>query len=336
MTNGVKPVVTFGEVLLRLSPPGRERLFQSPALRTYWGGAEANVAAGLAHLGTETQHVTVLPHGAIGDAAISALRAEGIETSRVLRHGDRMGLYFVEPGADVRPLRVLYDRANSAFAQQQGDEFDWNAILRNARWLHLTGISAAVGDGPLRSVHAAIDAAAALDVPVSLDLNFRPALWIGRDPRPIMQAYATRASLLIGNPGAIDVMLGVRTAGIAPESAEAIRTTIAALHDQYGAARIAITQREVFSSNRHAWQAYLWEASTNELHHGGKHTVDVVDRAGGGDAFAAGLLHALIDGVPARDAVRFATAAGALKLTISGDMNRVGVVDVEAIVARLV
>lgn len=329
------PVVTFGEVLLRLSPPGRQPLFQSPELRTYWGGAEANVAVGLAHLGTASRHVTVLPNGAIGDAAESALRAEGVDTSHVVRRGDRMGLYFVEPGTDIRPLRVVYDRADSAFAQQQGHEFAWPSILTNARWLHLTGISAALGDGPLRSVHAAIDAATALGVPISLDLNFRPALWAGRDPSEIMQALAARASLLIANPGAIEVMLGIRTAGSAPESADAVRKTIDVLHATFGATRIAITQREVFSASRHAWQACLWESSTGAVSHGGRHTVDVVDRAGGGDAFVAGLLHSLLAGAGAADAVRFATAAGALKLTIPGDMNRARVSDVESLVASL-
>ncbi len=333
MTGSATPVVTFGEVLLRLSPPGHERLFQSPALRSYWGGAEANVAVGLAHLGTASQHVTVLPPGAVGDAAFGALRAEGVDTSRVLRHGDRMGLYFVEPGADVRPLRVVYDRAHSAFALQQGDEFDWTAILNNARWLHLTGISAAVGDGSLRSVHAAIDAATELNVPVSLDLNFRPALWIGRDPRPIMQALAARASLLIGNPGAIDVMLGLRTAGSPPEPRHAIEATVSALRDTYGTRTIAITQREVHSAERHTWQAWLSTAAGGALHHGGRYTADVVDRAGGGDAFAAGLLHAILAGLPDAEAIRFATAAGALKLGLPGDMSRASVSDVTLMMA---
>ncbi|MBC7841550.1 MAG: sugar kinase [Gemmatimonadaceae bacterium] len=331
MSQVTRPVVTFGEVLLRLSPPLQERLFQSPTMRTFWGGAEANVAAGLANLGTASQHVTVLPHGAIGDAAASALRADGVDTTHVLRRGDRMGLYFVEPGADVRPLRVVYDRADSAFAAQQGDEFEWSMILGNARWLHVTGISAALGDGPLRNLHAAIDVAATLGVSISLDLNFRPALWVGRDPKPIMQALAARASLLIANPGAIDAMLGIRTAGTAPETAAAVHATVDALHATYGATQIAITQREVISASRHAWQAYLWEASTGVLSHGGRHTVTVVDRAGGGDAFTAGLLHALLAGAPAHDAVRFATAAGALKMTIPGDINRVSAGDVQSL-----
>jgi 2-dehydro-3-deoxygluconokinase len=333
MTDGSQCVVTFGEMLLRLSPPRREVLFESPALRTYWGGAEANVAAGLANLGTAAQYVTVLPTNAIGDAAISALHAHGVDTTRVLRRDGRMGLYFVEPGADTRPLRVVYDRAHSAFSTQRGDEFDWNTILSGPRWLHLTGISAALGDGPLRSVHAAIDAADARGIPVSLDLNFRPALWVGRDPTPIMQGLAHRVALLIANPGAIEIMLGRRTAGTAPESREAIRDTAAALHDTYGTPQIAITQREVVSADRHVWQAYLWDASTGSMHDGGRYDLAVIDRAGGGDAFAAGLLHKRLADATAHDTIRFATAAGALKLGFPGDMSHASASDVESLLA---
>lgn len=324
-------VLTFGEVLLRLSPPGRERLLQSPQLHTWWGGAESNVAVALAHLGTPSRHVTVLPHEALGDAAVAALVADGVDTAAVQRRPGRMGLYFVEPGTDDRPLRVVYDRAQSAFAQQDDGTFDWPALLADARWLHVTGISAALGDGPLRAMHAALDAAAALGVPVSLDLNFRPALWAHRDPGPVMQPLVRKATLLIGNPGAVAVMLGIVTAGTAPEAPAAIAATITALHDTFGTPRIAITQREVVSPSRHVWQAHYWDASAGVIEYGGRYAMPVVDRAGGGDAFAAGLVHALLAGSTAAHAVRFATAAGALKLSVPGDRLRASAHDVTAL-----
>lgn len=331
VTNG--PIVTFGEVLLRLSPPDHERLFQSPSLRTYWGGAEANVAAGLAHLGTTAQHVTLVPEGAVGDAAVRALRAEGVDTRHVLRGGQRMGLYFLEGGADLRPLRVIYDRAHSAFSQLEPAMFDWTAILDGARWLHVCGISPALGDGPLRCLSQAIEVAAALKVPVSLDLNYRPALWVGRDPRPIMQPLAARANLLIGNPAAIDLMLNITTAGALPEPPDALRETAEAVHARFGCARVAVTQREVLSASVHGWQAHLWDAATSGMHFGGRYVVQLVDRVGGGDAFVAGLLHRLLADASLDDAVRFATAASALKLTIPGDINRVRVTDVEQLLS---
>lgn len=328
-----KPVVTFGEVLLRLSPPGDERLFQSPELRTWWGGAEANVAAGLANLGTPARHVTQLPLGAIGDAAERALRAEGVDTGHVVRAGSRMGLYFLERGADLRPLRVVYDRAGSAFAQLDPTSFDWQTILSNAGWLHVSGITPALGAGPLTCVTDALAAARALQVGVSLDLNYRPALWGARDPRPIMQPLALQADLLIANPGAISTMLGIETAGAMPEPRDAVCATAAKVSAEYGCTRVAITQRDVVSASQHAWQAWLWSADTGQFDHGGRYQVHVVDRVGGGDAFAAALLHTLRAGATTADAVRFATAAGALKLTIPGDVNRVRAADVEALMA---
>ena len=335
MTGAAKAVGTFGEVLLRLSPPGTERFFQSPELRTWWGGAEANVAAGLANLGLPAQHVSVLPDNAIGDAAIGALRGEGVDTRYIARRGARVGLYFLESGADLRPLRVVYDRAHSAFAELDPNLFEWPVILRDARWLHLSGVSAALGDSVVSCMMTAMDAAIALGVPISLDLNYRPALWKDRDPRPIMQPLAARASLLIANPGAIETMLDVVTEGELPEPPDALRATAERLQATYGFGRIALTQREVVSASMHGWQAHLWDASTNALHFGGHYSVTLVDRVGGGDAFAAALVHQLLSDVPLDQALRFATAAGALKLTIPGDVNRVRAADIEQLLSTL-
>jgi 2-dehydro-3-deoxygluconokinase len=244
-----------------------------------------------------------------------------------------MGLYFLEGGADLRALRVVYDRAHSAFSELAPSDFDWTAILSGARWLHLSGISPALGDAPLQCVHHALDAAAAHRIPVSLDLNYRPALWSGRDPRPILQPLAARATLLIANPGAIEVMLGLTTAGTAPEAPEAIRTTAESIHRHYGCTRVAITQREVLSASVHGWQAHLWDAATQAMHFGERYQVQLIDRVGGGDAFVAGLLHQLLADAPLDYAVRFATAASALKLTIPGDINRVRAADVELLLS---
>ncbi len=329
-------VVTFGEVLLRLSPPGDERLFQSPSLRTFWGGAEANVAAGLCALGSRATHVTVLPDNAVGEAAARALQAEGVDMSYMHRTPGRMGMYFIESGSGIRPLSVTYDRAGSAFAGMSGDEFAWGGALEGANWLHVSGVSAALGDAPCRAIVAAMDAADAAGVPVSLDLNYRPALWSGRDPRPVMKRLAARASLLIANPGAIDVMLGIRTAGAIPEPPDALRASADAVHAEFGCRQVALTQREVLSASTHGWRAHLWDSASGGMHSARRYEVTLVDRVGGGDAFAAGLLHAFGSGYTAENAehaVEFATAAGALKLTIPGDFNRVSSADVERLLA---
>ena len=327
-------VVTFGEVLLRLSPPhAHERLFQSPALRTWFGGSEANVAAGLAQLGTAVEHVTRVPAHAVGDAALAALRAEGVGVRHVARGGTRLGAYFVESGADLRPLRTVYDRAGSGFAELEAEHLDWDAALDGASWFHVSGIVPALGDGPARALAAALDAARARDIPVSVDLNWRPALWHGRDPRRVLTPLAAAAQLIIGNPGAIEVMLGEPTAGRAPEPPDALRDTAARLCARFGCANVALTQRDVRSAHAHAWSAHLYDGATGVLHSAPWYDVHVVDRVGGGDSFVAALLHARLAGRPPADAVRFAAAASALKLTIPGDFNRVTADEVDRLIA---
>lgn len=334
-------VVTFGEVLLRLSPERpEERLFQSPGLRTYFGGAEANVAAGLAGLGVPAAHVTRLPENALGEAALAALRAAGVDVRHVARGGARMGLYFVEGGADLRPLRVVYDRAGSAFSQVEPAHVDWGAALDGgeagpAGWFHVTMINPALGDGPARTLAAGLEAARARKVPVSVDLNWRPALWPGRDPRPAVAPLVRGADLLVANPGAVDVMLGVPTAGRMPEPPNALAETARRVHQEFGCREVALTQRETRSASEHVWQAHLWTAvEPGVLHSAPRYTVRVVDRVGGGDSFVAALLYARLAGRTPADAVRFATAASALKLTIAGDQNRVSAAEVDHLLAQ--
>lgn len=317
------PVVTFGEVLLRLSPPGTERFFQTPTFRTFWGGAEANVAAGLAWLGGSAAHVSIISDSPIGDAAVRSLQGDGVQLSHVQRATGRVGIYFLESGAGARPLAVTYDRADSAFARMTGDEFDWSRILHGAAWFHVSGVSAALGHGPYRAIERAMDAAAALKVPVSLDLNYRPALWAGRDPKLLMQPLAARANLLIANPGALSLMLGVETQGTWPEPPEAVHDSAERVATTFGCARVAVTQREIISASEHGWQAHLYDAASQIMHSSRRYQVELVDRVGGGDSFVAALLHQLQRDVPLSAALDFATAASALKLTIAGDVNRV-------------
>jgi 2-dehydro-3-deoxygluconokinase len=327
-------VVCFGEMLLRLSPPAHERFFQSPMLRTWFGGCEANVAVGLAHLGTPSAYVTRLPDNVIGDAAVAALRGEGVDTRHVLRGGQRMGIYYVEPGSDLRPMRVVYDRAGSAFSELQTDWIAWPEVLHDAEWLHLSGITPALGAGPAAAVLTAAQAARRTGVRVSLDLNYRPALWGSRDPRPLVAPLAAASDLLIGNPAAFAAMLGVDEASRSEETRGGVEAAVRRMHDDLGCARIAVTRREVRSATEHGWSAFLFDASDGDgrLAVSRRYDVRVVDRIGGGDSFAAGLLHALRAGRDADAALEFATAASALKLTIPGDFNRVSEAEVDRLV----
>jgi 2-dehydro-3-deoxygluconokinase len=304
-------VVTFGELLLRLSPPGEERLLASPVLHTFFGGAEANVAVALRHLGVPSSYITRLPEGPLGDAGLDALRREGVAVDRVIRGGSRLGLYFVEPGADLRTMRVVYDRAGSGFSQITPADVDWPA----AKWFHGTGITPALGDGPATALSEGFEHGAT----VSLDLNYREALWRGRDPRPVIEPLARRADVLIGNREAVRAMLGVEAS---PE----------ALADRFGCRAVAITEREILGPREHAWSAMLYDRATRASVRSHRHVVQVVDRVGGGDSFAAGLIAALLAEHKPQDAVEFAAAAGALKLGQAGDFGRSSAVEVSRLV----
>ena len=323
----MKRVVCFGELMLRLSPPGDERLFQSPHLRTWFGGSEANVAAGIANLGGAASCVTRLPDNAVGDAALAALRAEGIDVSGILRGGERMGIYFVEPGAELRPMRVVYDRAGSAFSQIDPAELDWPRLLEDAEWLHLSGITPALGGGPARAALDAAGAARPAGVKVSVDLNYRPALWGGRDPKTVVPSLVRGCDLLVGNPGAAAAMLGVDSGDGDPHDPAFVRHAAERIAAEQGCRAVAITLRDVVSASEHRWSAALWDGA--ELHTARRWTVRVVDRVGGGDSFAAALIFAFQSGRRGADALEFATAASALKLTIPGDFNRVSAAEVD-------
>jgi 2-dehydro-3-deoxygluconokinase len=326
-------VVTFGELLLRLSPPGEERLLESPRLEAWFGGAEANVAVGLSHLGVRADYVTRLPDNPVGDAAVQALRAEGVGTDWILRGrgGERMGIYFVEPGADLRAMQVVYDRAGSAFARLDPDAFDWPAALDGARWLHVTGITPALGDGPAAALARAIACARAAggNPRVSLDLNYREALWRGRDPRALIEPLAKQADVLIGNPAAVRAMLGVEADSDALATPERARRLADGLAERFGCRFVALTRREILDAREHGWSAVLYDTATGSLAQSRRHQVRVVDRVGGGDSFAAGLIAALLLGRAPPEALEFAVATGALKLLSPGDFSRVTTDDVE-------
>ena len=311
--------VTFGELLLRLSPPGEERLLASPQFVTYFGGAEANVAVALSHFGVPCDYVTRLPDNPLGLAGLEALQREGVGTRWTLRGGERLGLYFVEPGADLRTMRVVYDRTGSAFAQLDPDSLDWSAILADASWFHSTGITPALGEGPTRALAAAVVQARATRARVSLDLNYRAALWRGRDPRPIIEPLARGADLVIGNAAALEAMLGIA----APDGRLAERVA-----RDLGCRYVAVTQRESIAARTQRWSAELYDATERRCATSSQHDVDVVDRVGGGDCFAAALIARLLGGAPPADALEFAVRASALKITQPGDFSHLSVADV--------
>jgi 2-dehydro-3-deoxygluconokinase len=329
--------VCFGEIMLRLSPPGFERFFQSPVLQATFGGGEANVAVSLAHFGCESWYVTRVPANPIGEAAVRALRAEGVRVDHVLRGGSRLGIYFAEAGASQRPSTVVYDRARSAFSEIEPGTVPWPEIFRGAAWFHWTGITPALGPPAAAVTREAIEAARRAGATVSVDLNYRRKLWSEREAQQTMRPLMPLVDLIIANEEDLQAVLGVEVprANVAGASldVEGYRTAAARVAAEFGVRQVAVTLRESLSASDNAWSAVLLDAAAGTFHRSQRYEIRLVDRIGGGDSFAAGLVYGLLAGRDSGAALRFAVAASALKQTIPGDFNRVSVNEVDRLVA---
>jgi 2-dehydro-3-deoxygluconokinase len=326
-------VVTFGEIMLRLSPPGFERFFQSPVLSSTFGGGEANVAASLARFGLDSFYVTRLPKHDIGEAAVRALRAEGVNTDFVVRGGERVGIYFAEAGASQRASNVIYDRAHSAISELEPGTIDWARVFKHADWFHVTGITPALGDRAAACTREAVEAARKAGARVSVDLNFRKKLWSEARAQEVMRPLMGHVDLVVANEEDIQSVLALDvpdtdvTAG--QLNLEGYRRVAQQLSRELGPSMVSITLRESMSASDNGWSAALWDQVHQQFFHSQRYDVRIVDRIGGGDSFAAGLIYALLTGRDPEAALRFAVAAGALKQTIPGDFNRVSVAEVD-------
>jgi 2-dehydro-3-deoxygluconokinase len=330
-------VVTFGEIMLRLSPPGFERFLQSPILSATFGGGEANVAVSLAQFGLQSAFVTALPRHAIGDAAVRTLRAEGVDTSHIVRTGDRLGIYFAESGASQRASTVIYDRANSAISRMAIDAVDWTTLLKGATWFHVTGITPALGECAASATAAAVAAAKRAGARVSVDLNFRKKLWSEAQAQATMRPLMKDVDVVIANEEDLQSVLGIPVVG-ADVAAGALdvsgyREAAERVTRECGPPIVAVTLRESVSASDNGWSAVLWDAKSGALHQSQRYMVRLVDRIGGGDSFSAGLIYAMATGRPLDASLRFAVAASALKQTIPGDFNRSSVAEVDALAA---
>jgi 2-dehydro-3-deoxygluconokinase len=331
----MKKVVAFGEIMLRLSPPGFERFFQSPLLSATFGGGEANVAVSLAQFGLDSYYVTRLPSHAIGDAAVRALRAEGVRTDFIVRGGDRVGIYFAEAGASQRPSTVIYDRAHSAISELKADVVPWDEVMKGAAWFHVTGITPALGENGAAATRTSIAAARRAGARVSVDLNFRKKLWTESQAQSVMRPLMKDVDVVIANEEDLQAVLGVHVEGAnvtgAALNVEGYRAAAERVTREFGPSIVAITLRESLSASDNGWSAILWDGASKTLHHSQRYSVRLVDRIGGGDSFAAGLIYALLDGRAHDAALRFAVAASAIKQTIPGDFNRATVKEVDAL-----
>jgi 2-dehydro-3-deoxygluconokinase len=330
-------VVTFGEIMLRLSPPGFERFLQTPVFNATFGGGEANVAVCVAQFGLESEYLTRLPAHAIGEAAIRALRAEGVRTDRILRGGKRIGIYFAEVGASQRGSAVIYDRAQSAISEMEPDAIDWNTALKGAAWFHTTGITPALGARAAEATSRALIAAKAQGATVSVDLNFRRKLWTETEAQAVMGPLMQHVDVVIANEEDLQSVLGVHVADTDVTSGQlnldGFREAAQQVTRDFGPPMVAVTLRESVSASDNGWSAVLWEGKTGTMHRSQRYDVRLVDRIGGGDSFAGGLIYGLVTGRSPEAALRFAVASSALKQSIPGDFNRVTVEEVDKLVA---
>ncbi len=322
-------IACFGELLLRLSAPGVQPLLRSARLETCFGGAEANTAIALAYLGHRTRVLTTLPDNPIGDACLGELRRHGINTSGVALRPGRMGLYFYTAPAQLRPARVVYDRASSAFSLAGPACYDWPALLEGAQWLHVSGITPALGEACHAALRAAVDAARAGGVRISFDCNLRPSLWTGREAQApaVLRPLAQAAQLLFGNAADIAALFGGSPGSDSPREAQqqAAQAAFAACPTLE---HVAATHRHTHSADHHSLTGFL--SSRTAACASRVFELDpILERIGGGDAFAAGILHGLCRGDSAQRTVDFATALSALKHTLPGDFSTFGAGDVE-------
>ena len=326
-------VVTFGELMIRLQPFNYERFVQANNLEFTFGGGEANVAVSLANYGMDAVYVTKLPAHAIGQAAINSLRRYGVDTSKIVRGGDRVGIYFNEKGASQRGSVCIYDRAHSAIQEASTADFDWDSIFEGVDWFHFTGITPALGPNVVDICREACKAAKAHGVKISCDLNYRGKLWTREEARAAMTDLCQYVDICISNEEDAKDVFGIEAEATdiyAGEiNREGYKSVAKQLADKFGFEKVAITLRESHSASDNGWSAMLYDVASNEYCFSKKYELRIIDRVGGGDSFGGGLIYALLNGKTTQEAVEFAVAASALKHSVEGDYNMVTVAEVE-------
>lgn len=330
----VKNVVTFGEIMLRLSPPGFQRFIQARSFDVVYGGGEANVAASLANFGVPVEYVTRLPANDIGDACLSYLRQYGIGTRHIARGGERLGIYFLEMGSAQRGSKVIYDRVGSALATIEQGMIDWRAVFSDADWFHWTGITPAVSKRAAHVCLEAVQTARRMGLTVSCDLNYRKNLWRwGKSAGEVMPELVDCCDMAVGNEEDADKVFGIKAPDTDVTSgkveADAYMYVCNELGNRFPNLKtIAITLRGSLSASRNTWSGVLWRQG--QIHTTPSYDISpIVDRVGGGDSFCAGLIYGLRVYDDTQQALDFAVAASCLKHTIPGDFNLVSIAEVE-------
>ena len=326
-------IVTMGEIMLRLSPEGNDRFIQAESFRIIPGGGEANVAISLANYGHDCYFVSKLPKHEIGQIAVNALRRYGVNTGFIARGGSRIGLYYAETGASMRPSKVIYDRAHSAIAEAKPEDFDFDAIFEGADWFHWSGITPAISDASAECLRQACIAAKKHGVKVSVDLNFRKKLWTSEKAISIMRPLMQYVDVCIGNEEDAELCLGFKPDADVEggeTNAAGYEGIFRQMKEEFGFEYVVSTLRESFSATHNGWKALIYDGK--EFYQSKRYDINpIIDRIGGGDSFSGGLIHGLLTKATQGEALEFAVAASALKHTINGDFNLVSVEEVEAL-----
>ncbi|QQK08096.1 sugar kinase [Miniphocaeibacter halophilus] len=327
-------VVTLGEIMLRLSTPGYRRFVQSDSFDVNYGGGEANVAVSLANYGHEAYFVSKLPNNPIGQSAVNSLRKYGVHTDYITRGGDRVGIYYLETGASMRPSKVVYDRAHSSISEATIKDFDFDKIFKDAKWFHFSGITPALSKEAADLTEAACKAAKANGVTVSVDLNYRKNLWTPEEAQKVMTNLMQYVDVCIGNEEDAHLTLGFKPGDTDVTTGEleleGYKNIFKQMIEKFNFKYVISSLRESYSASDNGWSACAYDG--NEFYVSRKYEVRIVDRVGGGDSFASGTIHGLLEGKNFKDALEFGVAASALKHTINGDFNLVTIEEVENLV----
>ncbi|MBQ7907301.1 MAG: sugar kinase [Clostridia bacterium] len=328
--------VCFGEIMLRLNPNGYTRFVQTDTFGATYGGGEANVAVSLANYGIDASYVTKLPKHEIGQAAVNSLRRYGVDTSDIVRGGDRVGIYYLETGASQRPSKVIYDRAYSSIAMAKREDFDWDKILDGANWFHFTGITPALGGELPEICMDALTACKAKGITTSCDLNYRKNLWTTEEAGRVMGQLMKLVDVCIANEEDAEKVFGIKAENTDVDKGvvnhDGYKSVAKQLSDTFGFKRVAITLRTSISANDNIWAAMLYDKAEGEYYFSRSYNIHIVDRVGGGDSFGGGLIYASLMNKSSQDVIEFAVAASCLKHTILGDYNLVSVSEVEGLI----
>lgn len=332
-----KKAITFGEIMMRLNPEGYLRLVQAERFEATYAGGEANVAVSLANYGIDAAFVSKVPAHEVGQCAVNELRRFGVDTGKMVRGGDRLGIYFCEKGASQRASKVIYDRANSAIALASPEDFDWDAIFEGADWFHWTGITPALGGNLPEICLAACKAAKAKGLTVSCDLNFRKKLWTSEKAGEVMGQLLPYVDVCIANEEDAKDVFGIEAEGTDINSGklnhEGYISVARQLAQRFGCKKVAITLRSSISASINDWAGMLYSKDEDAAHFSTTYHIQIVDRVGGGDSFGGGLIYSLLSGYDDQKAIDFAVAASCLKHSIEHDFNQVSVTEVAALAA---